>query len=181
VIDPANDITAEVFGSDPVPHDLTALRADPVYGDGVYAGVPFGPWQFVRLGDGTQAAWSSPTASWSAGAAPPVAPADQGEIVADLATLKRWLGSPSDLDDELLTDSLSAATAHWYERCCDWAHPDVQQAIVMTAAGIYSARRSPEGVAGFGGEGAVVRVVAADPRIRALVERHLDMGTVGVG
>ena len=114
----------------------------------------------------------------------PVAPMPpDGTIVADLPTLKRYVGALSTIDDDLLTLRLAASTAWVYERTLetDWAHPDVQEAILLLATRLYKRRQSPEGVAGFGGEGIVVRILATDPDIRALIERHLDTGNVGVG
>lgn len=177
----ANDITATVFAAQPVSPDLATLKADTTIGDG--NGPPFQPWQFVRLLDGTQAAYDMAFGSWFAGAAPPSSPANQGEVIADLETLKLFIGTMSNSDDELLTDALAAASEWVYERTmrCDWPHPDVQTAILMLAARLYQRRRSPEGTSGFGGDGIVVRVLASDPDINRLLERHLELLTVGIG
>ena len=66
-IDP-NDQTKAVFGTDPVPADLTALKADPTYGDTGTdkPAANFGPGQFVKLTGGTKAHWASN--AWAADA-----------------------------------------------------------------------------------------------------------------
>ena len=106
-----------------------------------------------------------------------------GVVVADLATLKLYVGTRTDIDDELLRQRLATATEWVYERTmeCQWGHPDVQEAILLLASRLYKRRQSPEGVAGFASEGFVVRIVAQDPDIRLLMERHLDCWNVGVG
>jgi len=106
-----------------------------------------------------------------------------GDVVADLPTLKRMIGAISNADDDNLAMALSAATEWVYERTMstDWAHSDVQLAILLLASRLYGRRRSPEGVAGFGGEGLVIRVLASDPDIARLMERHLDMANAGIG
>ena len=64
---------------------------------------------------------------------------------------------------------------------CRWAHSDVQEAILLLASRLYKRRQLPEGVAGFGGEGVVVRILGMDPDVRQLLDRHLDLLNVGVG
>lgn len=59
-------------------------------------------------------------------------------------------------------------------------HPEVTEAILMLAHRLYTRRNSPEGVAGWGDLG-VVRVLASDPDIRALLELHLDYSKAGIG
>lgn len=176
-----NDITAAAFPGG-APPDLVTLRADPTVGDGVYAGPAFDAWQYALLLDGTQVFFDPFFAVWVIGAAPPSMPLD-GEVIADLPTLKRMLGALSSIDDANLSMALSAATEWIYERTmrCDWTHPDVQLAILLLASRLYGRRKSPEGVAGFGGEGVVVRVLASDPDIVRLMERHLEMRTAGIG
>lgn len=106
-----------------------------------------------------------------------------GELIADLSTLRLYVGARTEQDDDLLTQRLSAATAWVYERTmeCRWGHPDVQEAILLGASRLYKRRQSPEGVAGFSGEGFVVRLLREDPDVRVLLERHLDLANVGVG
>lgn len=181
-VDDPHNITAVVFGADPVPVDLAALAADLEYGDGVYAGPAFAAWQYVLLGDGSQAAYDGVVLVWFDGAMPPSMPLS-GEVIADLATLRALLGAVSVSDDANLSRALATATEHIFERVmrCDWAHVDVQYAILLLSARLYQRRKSPEGVAGFGNEGVVVRVLANDPDIARLIERHADMATAGIG
>jgi hypothetical protein len=66
------EITAEVFGSDPIPADLATLAADGTYGDGVYAGPAFESIgvigskesEYVVLGDGSRAAYDAGGSEW---------------------------------------------------------------------------------------------------------------------
>lgn len=108
---------------------------------------------------------------------------DDGQVVADLTTFKRFVGARTDVDDVLLQERLDVATQWVYERTmeCRWGHPDVQEAILLVASRLYKRRQSPEGVSGFTGEGIVVRVTAMDPDVRVLLDRHLDLCNVGVG
>lgn len=174
-----HDITATVFPTG-APADLQALKADPVAGDGVYAGPAFGAFDYVILGDGSRSSYLS--TAWIVGPLPPSIPPD-GSIIADLPTLRSFTGASSTVDDERLQAALDASAELVYERVypCDRTHPDVQHAIVMMAARLFKRRQSPEGTAGFAGDGAVVRIVANDPDIRVLLERHLDMLHIGVG
>jgi hypothetical protein len=106
-----------------------------------------------------------------------------GTVVADLATLRLYVGARTQNDDVLLQGRLDVATAYVYERSMDerWGHPDLQEAILLLASRLYKRRQSPEGVAGFTAEGIVVRVLAQDPDVRFLMERHLDCLNLGVG
>lgn len=182
--DPATDphnVTATALGGTAFA-DLAELRADATYGDGIYAGPAFGAWDFVLLGDGSIAFYDAGASVWVEGATPPALPLD-GSIRADLDALKRLTGAISSSDDDLLSWSLAAAEEWIYARTmrCDHAAPGVQEAILLLASRIYSRRRSPDGSAGFGPEGSVVRVLASDPDIARLIERHLEMLTVGIG
>lgn len=105
-----------------------------------------------------------------------------GTLVADLATLKAYVGARTTQDDALLQDRLTAATEAVYQRVYldDRGANAVQEAILLTASKLYKRRQSPEGVAGFGGEGEVVRIVARDPDVHNLLVRHLDMSNVGL-
>lgn len=107
----------------------------------------------------------------------------EGELIADLTTLKLYVGARTDVDDDLLTQRLSAATEWVYERTmqCRWGHADVQEAILLLASRLYKRRQSPEGIAGFASEGFVVRITRVDPDVMLLIERHLDTYNVGVG
>lgn len=176
------DITSAVFGTDPVPADLAALRADATYGDGIYNGPAFSQWQHVVLGDASSAYYATAAAAWASGAAPPTLPL-AGSIIADLETLRAFVGASSTVDDTKLQQALDASAEWIYERVmqCVWDHPGVQHAILLLASRLYKRRQSPEGTAGFGGEGVVVRILASDPDVRAEIERHLDMLCVGVG
>lgn len=112
----------------------------------------------------------------------PTMPAD-GSIVADVETLKRFIGARSSQDDALLQEMLYAAVEWWYERVYPGhrGHPDVQLGILLRSSRLYKRRQSPEGVAGFGGEGAVVRLTRGDPDEEDLLERHMDYTRVGMG
>jgi hypothetical protein len=107
---------------------------------------------------------------------------EPGTVTADLPTLKAYVGARSDQDDPLLEARLIVAQEHVYTRTMQsrWSHNDVQEAILLTASRLYKRRQSPEGVVGFGGEGGVVRIVAGDPDINDLLERHLDMANSGI-
>lgn len=112
----------------------------------------------------------------------PTLPAD-GSIVADLDTLKLFIGARNSQDDALLQQMLYAATEWWYERvyAAHQGHPDVQLGILLRSSRLYKRRQSPEGIAGFGGEGVVVRLVRGDPDEEDLLERHMDYTRVGMG
>jgi hypothetical protein len=105
-----------------------------------------------------------------------------GTVKADLPTLKDYVGTRTNTDDVLLADRLVVAREHVYHRVylTDRAHNDVQEAILLLASRLYKRRQSPEGVAGFGGEGGVVRILAGDPDIIDLLERHLDYTRAGI-
>ena len=107
---------------------------------------------------------------------------DNGLVVADLATFKRFIGSRNDQDDALLQSLLDVAVEHVYHRVMPErvAENDVQQAIILLASRLYKRRQSPEGVAGFGGEGGVVRILAGDPDVNELLERHLNYRIAGI-
>lgn len=185
MIDPAtdaNNVTDAVFGATPPPANLDALRADATFGNDVYTGPTFAAWQYVIVGDGSQAFYWPATAAWCAGAFPPASPY-AGAVVADLATLRAQLGATATTDDDQLQRALDAATGFVYDRV--WldhrTEPDVQLAILMMAGKWYQRRKSPEGVAGFGAEGVLIRVLADDPDVRRMLERHVDHSTAGIG
>jgi hypothetical protein len=164
------------------PADLDTLSADVAYGDGVYTGQLFAPFEYVTLGDGTRVAYDPFAEAWFLGQMVPSIGPD-GEVIADLATFKLLIGAKSDADDEQLDDALASAS-HWvYDRVmiARMTNPDVQLAILLLASRLYKRRQSPEGVAGFGVEGVVVRVLASDPDINRLLERHVDMCRAGIG
>lgn len=99
---------------------------------------------------------------------------------ADLATLKLMLGTKTTADDAILSTCLTTA-ADWTRdrvRSGDYAHDDVQHAILLVASRLYKRRESPEGVAGFDDLGSAVRIVARDPDIERLLEQRLDAGKV---
>ena len=102
-------------------------------------------------------------------------------VVADLPTLKSWLGTLSSADDALLQIALDQATSWITARVYPEALADdeVQGAILDQASRWYQRRRSPEGVAGFSEFGAV-RISALDPDIRAKIEYALDLTNAGV-
>lgn len=97
-------------------------------------------------------------------------------VVADLDTFRANIGAISQKDDAVLSEVLEVATAHVAGRVYpdDMPADDVQYAILLLANRLYKRRQSPEGTAGFGGEGVVVRILSNDPDVRILLERHLD-------
>jgi hypothetical protein len=105
-----------------------------------------------------------------------------GMLVADLETLRAYVGARTTTDDELLADRLTAATAWVYNAVyeTDWMNAEVQEAILQIASRLYKRRQSPEGVAGMGGEGAVVHIVARDPDVQSLLELHLNYTNAGI-
>ena len=107
---------------------------------------------------------------------------EPGLVLADLPTLKAYVGTRTDVDDALLEARLIVATEHVYTRVYEHARMenDVQEAILLLASRLYKRRQSPEGVAGFGGEGGVIRILAGDPDMNDLLERHLDMTHAGI-
>ena len=103
-------------------------------------------------------------------------------IVADLPTLRAYVGARTMQDDALLEGRLFVATEWVYERVMltHRLHNEVQEAILLLASRLYKRRQSPEGVTGFGGEGGLVRAVSNDPDISDMIERHLDMKNAGI-
>lgn len=112
----------------------------------------------------------------------PAMPPD-GSIVADLPTLKRFIGARSGQDDVLLAEMLAAATEWWYERVYpdQRGHPDVQLGIVMRASRLYKRRQSPEGQAGWAGIETIQAMAVGDPDESELLENHRDWSKVGIG
>jgi hypothetical protein len=103
-----------------------------------------------------------------------------------VADLKARLGVKTSETDALLDWALTVATAWVDDRV--YANPDqvpgerhaeVVEAILILASRLYARRNSPEGVAGWGDLG-VVRIVASDPDIESLLERHVDCTRVGI-
>jgi hypothetical protein len=103
--------------------------------------------------------------------------------VADVDSLKARMGTTSTTDDALLAEVITAAVLWVDERVYPDAvdADDVVEAKLLAAMRLYRARNTPEGVAGFGGDGVVVRIMSTDPRIASLLERHLDTSRLGVG
>lgn len=98
-------------------------------------------------------------------------------MIADLDALRRYVGAVSTQDDALLQERLDVARA-WIEgrvMATSIGEDAVEEAILLLANRLYKRRQSPEGTAGFGGEGVVVRILNSDPDIRALLERHQDL------
>lgn len=102
---------------------------------------------------------------------------------ASLDTLRAMVGAASTRDDALLSQALDVAGAHVQRQVYPehWNYPEVQQAVLMLANRIYKRRQSPEGTAGFAADGLVVRIMANDPDVRALLDRHIDMTRIGIG
>jgi len=105
-----------------------------------------------------------------------------GTVVADLATLKLYVGARGAQDDALLETVLVVATEHAYWRVAEASRlaNGVQQAILLVASRLYKRRQSPEGVAGFGGEGAAVTILFRDPDVDGLLAPHLDYSQHGI-
>ena len=105
-----------------------------------------------------------------------------GTVKADLPTLTQYVGARTNQDDALLAERLVVARQYVYGRIKVRDRPanDIQEAILLLASRLYKRRQSPEGVAGFGGEGALVRILAADPDIAELLERYIDMTNAGI-
>lgn len=112
-----------------------------------------------------------------------------GVLEASLENLRIYVGARSTTDDVLLTQRLYVATEYVYEHTYTdhWPHANVQEAILLLASRLYKRRQTPEGQGGFAGAGFVgltaeVHVVAADPDIEALLDRHRDWKrTAGIG
>lgn len=102
-------------------------------------------------------------------------------MIADLDALRASLGSTTNLSDALLTRALVAAQSWVTDRVmvAELDSAEVQEAIVLLASRWYKRRQSPEGVAGWGDLG-VIRILAKDPDIEALLERKLDYCRVGI-
>src|SRR5829696_2658904 len=105
---------------------------------------------------------------------------------ADLDLLRARLGVKGEDANGNLARCLDVATSWVEDRVYvepDGAyrrrHPEVTEAILLMASRLYARRNSPEGVAGWGDLG-VIRVVANDPDIEALLLRHIDYGKVGL-
>ena len=105
-----------------------------------------------------------------------------GTVVADIETLRLYVGARTSQDDALLEGRLTVATEWVYERVMPerWTHNEVAEAILLLASRLYKRRQSPEGVVGFGGEGGLIRILAGDPDISDMLERHLDMRIAGL-
>ena len=104
----------------------------------------------------------------------------------DLDLLRARLGTRGTEHDAHLAHCLDVATAWVEDRVyvepdAGYArrHPEVTEAILLIASRLYARRNSPEGVAGWGDLG-VIRVIARDPDVEALLERHIDYGKVGI-
>lgn len=102
-------------------------------------------------------------------------------MIADLDALRASLGTASNINDNLLERALVAATSWVTDRVmvAELESAEAQEAIVLLASRWYKRRQSPEGVAGWGDLG-VIRILAKDPDIEALLERKLDYSRVGV-
>ena len=105
---------------------------------------------------------------------------------ADLDLLRARLGVQGTQRDAHLAHCLDVAAAWVEDRVYvepDTAvrrrHPEVTEAIMILASRLYARRNSPEGVAGWGDLG-VVRVLATDPDIERLLERHVDYSRTGI-
>lgn len=98
-------------------------------------------------------------------------------VLADLDGLRRYVGAATTTDDVLLSERLDSARRHIEGRiyAASVGSDDVEEAILLLASRLYKRRQSPEGTSGFGGEGVVVRILASDPDIRSLLERHADL------
>jgi hypothetical protein len=105
---------------------------------------------------------------------------------ADLDLLRARLGVKGDDANGNLARSLDVATAWVEDRVYvepdagyGRRHPEVTEAILLIASRLFARRNSPEGVAGWGDLG-VVRIIARDPDVDALLERHIDYAKAGI-
>ncbi len=99
-----------------------------------------------------------------------------------LDDLRRYVGAVSTQDDDLLQNALDASIAWIGDRIYPSTDTDdVDQATLLLATKLYQRRRSPEGVAGIQGVDAVIRIVANDPDVRLLLERHMDLSNSATG
>lgn len=114
-------------------------------------------------------------------------------LLADLDTLRRYVGATNTTDDDLLGWALESARQWVDDRVCEHVldletvaqvgtavvgtstvqavDPNVENAVLMMAARLYQRRRSVEGVAGFSTEGIVTTILSNDPDLRRLLER----------
>lgn len=104
----------------------------------------------------------------------------QSTPLPELADLKRRLGVTTTASDDLLNWCLRVATAWVDDRVYEFPdqqpgerHPEVVEAILISASRLYARRNSPEGVAGMSELG-VVRILSTDPDITSLLELHLN-------
>ena len=104
----------------------------------------------------------------------------------DLDLLRQRLGVQGTQRDGHLAHCLDVATAWVEDRVyvepdtgVHRRHPEVVEATMILASRLYARRNSPEGVAGWGDLG-VVRVLATDPDIERLLERHIDYARTGI-
>jgi hypothetical protein len=105
---------------------------------------------------------------------------------ADIDLLRTRLAGRTEDRDGHLAHCLDVATAWVEDRVYGEPdagygrrHPEVTEAILLIASRLYARRNSPEGVAGWGDLG-VIRVIARDPDVDALLERHIDYGKAGI-
>lgn len=104
-------------------------------------------------------------------------------VDAGLDELRDMIGAASTKDDALLAACLQTAGEHISARVypTSWNSSEVQHAVLLYANRLYKRRQSPEGTAGFGAEGLVVRILSNDPDINRLLERHMRLDDVGIG
>ncbi len=104
-------------------------------------------------------------------------------MAVDLTEFRAFIGAVSVSDDEGLKQSLDAARAHIFTYIYTDAQDElaVDEAVLLLASRLWKRRQSPEGTAGFGGDGVVVRILARDPDIDKLLERYQDMTNIGIG
>jgi len=102
-------------------------------------------------------------------------------VIADLTTLKRWIGAVGSADDPNLQMALDQAiNSVSFEVYPQYVTEDeVQGAMIDQAGRWWSRRRSPEGVAGSS-EFGVVRVTAIDPDIRRKLRPYRDLTKAGI-
>ena len=111
---------------------------------------------------------------------PPMPPA--GSVVADLATLKRYLGVRGTVDDALLDERLTTARWEIYHDVLEdrWGLPAVQEAVVVRAAELYKRRQTRDGQGGVPGETPLFEVGPRGADVEQLIGPHLDWSKVGV-
>lgn len=105
------------------------------------------------------------------------------ELTATTGDVRDWGGKTiAGVSDRELQRVLTAAIRGVQLRVEDWrtwTDEDIttmNQAVIMQTARLWSRKSSPNGVAGFGGDGAVVRFSRFDPDIDSMLQPFVIPG-----